>query len=61
MARERRRVSCQCGENLLHHIRTIKKAGINPVVCINAFHFDSKEEHDLVRRVCEAEGARADR
>ena len=45
-------------QNAVHHIRTIKKAGINPVVCINAFHFDSKEEHDLVRRVCEAEGAR---
>jgi len=45
-------------QNAVHHIRTIKKAGIKPVVCINAFHFDSKEEHDLVRRVCEAEGAR---
>lgn len=45
-------------QNAVHHIRTIKKAGINPVVCINAFHFDSKEEHDLIRRVCEAEGAR---
>ncbi len=44
--------------NAVHHVRTIKKAGINPVVCINAFHFDSKEEHDLIRRVCEAEGAR---
>jgi formate--tetrahydrofolate ligase len=45
-------------QNAVHHIRTIKKAGIKPVVCINAFHFDSKEEHDLIRRVCEAEGAR---
>jgi len=45
-------------QNAVHHIRTIKKAGINPVVCINSFHFDSKEEHDLIRRVCEAEGAR---
>ena len=45
-------------QNAVHHVRTIKKAGINPVVCINAFHFDSKEEHDLIRRVCEAEGAR---
>ena len=44
--------------NAVHHVRNIKKAGINPVVCINAFHFDSKEEHDLIRRVCEAEGAR---
>jgi len=45
-------------QNAVHHVRNIKKAGINPVVCINAFHFDSKEEHDLIRRVCEAEGAR---
>jgi methylenetetrahydrofolate dehydrogenase (NADP+)/methenyltetrahydrofolate cyclohydrolase/formyltetrahydrofolate synthetase len=45
-------------QNAVHHIRTIKKAGINPVVCINAFHFDSDEEHALIRRVCEAEGAR---
>ncbi|MFA4904303.1 MAG: formate--tetrahydrofolate ligase [Desulfobaccales bacterium] len=45
-------------QNAVHHVRNIKKAGINPVVCINAFHFDSKEEHDLIRRACEAEGAR---
>ena len=44
--------------NAVHHVRNIKKAGINPVVCINAFHFDSDEEHALIRRVCEAEGAR---
>jgi formyltetrahydrofolate synthetase len=46
-------------ENMAHHIRTIKKAGINPVVCLNSFHFDSDEELALVRRVAEAEGARA--
>lgn len=45
-------------QNAVQHVRTIKKAGINPVVCINAFHFDSDEEHALIRRVCEAEGAR---
>ena len=45
-------------QNAVHHVRNIKKAGINPVVCINAFHFDSKEEHDCIRRACEAEGAR---
>ncbi len=45
-------------QNVVQHIRTIKKAGINPVVCINAFHYDSDEEHKLIRRVCEAEGAR---
>ena len=45
-------------QNAVHHVRNIKKAGINPVVCINAFHFDSKEEHDVIRQACEAEGAR---
>jgi len=45
-------------ENAVHHVRTIKKSGINPVVCINSFHFDSDEEHGLIRRACEAEGAR---
>ena len=45
-------------QNAVHHVRNIKKAGINPVVCINAFHFDSKEEHDVIRKACEAEGAR---
>ncbi len=45
-------------QNAVHHVRTIKKAGINPVVCINSFHFDSDEEHQVIRRACEAEGAR---
>jgi formyltetrahydrofolate synthetase len=45
-------------QNAVHHVRTIKKAGINPVVCINSFHFDSDEEHAVIRRACEAEGAR---
>lgn len=45
-------------ENLIHHVRTIKKAGINPVVCINAFHTDTKNEIKLVRRIAEEAGAR---
>jgi formate--tetrahydrofolate ligase len=45
-------------QNAVHHVKTIKKAGINPVVCINSFHFDSPEEHDVIRRACEAAGAR---
>jgi len=45
-------------QNAVHHVNTIKKAGINPVVCINSFHFDSPEEHDVIRRACEAAGAR---
>jgi formyltetrahydrofolate synthetase len=45
--------------NLIHHIETVKKAGINPVVCINAFYTDSKDEIAAVRRMCEQAGARA--
>jgi len=45
-------------KNLLHHIATVKKAGINPVVCINAFYTDTDAEIKAVRRLCEAGGAR---
>jgi formate--tetrahydrofolate ligase len=44
--------------NLLHHINTIKTAGINPVVCINAFHTDTKAEIDMVRKAATTAGAR---
>jgi formate--tetrahydrofolate ligase len=44
--------------NLLHHIRTVKKAGINPVVAINAFHTDTEAEIKLVRKAAEQAGAR---
>lgn len=44
--------------NLLHHIRTVKTSGMKPVVCINSFHTDTKDEIALVRRFAEAEGAR---
>jgi formate--tetrahydrofolate ligase len=44
--------------NVIHHIQTVKKAGINPVVCINAFHTDTQEEIKLTRRMCEEAGAR---
>ncbi|MEW6221141.1 MAG: formate--tetrahydrofolate ligase [Thermodesulfobacteriota bacterium] len=50
-------VEAGCG-NLLHHIATVKKAGINPVVCINAFYTDTDAEIRAVRRLCEAAGAR---
>ena len=30
--------------NLVHHINIIRKSGINPVVCINRFHTDTKAE-----------------
>ena len=45
-------------ENLAHHIKTIKKAGINPVVCINSFYTDTRDEITAVRRSAEAAGAR---
>jgi len=44
--------------NMLHHINTIRTSGINPVVCINAFHTDTKEEIAMVRKAAEAAGAR---
>jgi formyltetrahydrofolate synthetase len=44
--------------NLLHHIRTVKMSGMKPVVCINGFHTDTKDEITLVRRLAEAAGAR---
>jgi formate--tetrahydrofolate ligase len=45
-------------ENLVHHINTVKKAGINPVVCINAFYTDTANEIAAVKRLSEAAGAR---
>ena len=44
--------------NMVHHINTIKTAGINPVVCINSFHTDTKAEVAMVRKAAEAAGAR---
>jgi len=45
-------------ENLIHHINTVKKAGINPVVCINHFYSDTDNEVKAVRRLAEEAGAR---
>ncbi|MFZ0961439.1 MAG: formate--tetrahydrofolate ligase [Terriglobia bacterium] len=44
--------------NLLHHLGIIRRSGINPVVCINCFHTDTKEEHAMVRRAVESARAR---
>jgi len=44
--------------NLVHHINNVKKAGINPVVCINAFYTDTNNEIKKVRELAEAAGAR---
>ncbi len=45
-------------ENMVHHIKTIRKAGINPVVCINRFYTDTDAEVAIVRKAAEAAGAR---
>ncbi len=45
--------------NLIHHIRNVRKAGISPVVCINAFFTDTDAEIAKVRELAEAEGAKA--
>ncbi len=45
-------------ENMLHHINVIKQSGINPVVCINSFYTDTKDEVNVVRKAAEAAGAR---
>jgi formate--tetrahydrofolate ligase len=44
--------------NLAHHIGIVKQAGINPVVCINSFHTDTRDEIALIRRAAEQAGAR---
>jgi len=44
--------------NMVQHINTIRMSGINPVVCINCFHTDTKDEIALVRRYAEKAGAR---
>ena len=44
--------------NMVHHINTIRKSGMNPVVCVNCFHTDTKAEIDTVRKAAEAAGAR---
>jgi formyltetrahydrofolate synthetase len=44
--------------NLTHHIGIIRKAGVNPVVCINKFNTDTNAEIALIRKAAEAAGAR---
>ncbi len=44
--------------NLVHHINIIRTAGINPVVCVNMFPTDTKEEIAIVRQAAEMAGAR---
>ena len=44
-------------ENLLAHIDIIRRSGIQPVVCLNAFHTDTAAEREAVRRMAEGAGA----
>ena len=44
--------------NLAHIIGVVKKAGINPVVCINAFYTDTDAEIAAVKKAAEDAGAR---
>jgi len=44
--------------NMLHLIGVIRKSGINPVVCINSFQTDTKEEVAVVKKAAEDAGAR---
>jgi formyltetrahydrofolate synthetase len=46
-------------DNMLHHIKVIRTAGINPVVCINRFPKDTDAEVAMVKKAAEAAGARA--
>ena len=45
-------------ENMIHCIGIVKKAGINPVVCVNRFHTDTDNEVKFVRKAAEEAGAR---
>jgi formate--tetrahydrofolate ligase len=44
-------------ENLIAHIEIVRKSGVRPIVCINSFQTDTKEEIKLVRRIAEESGA----
>jgi len=46
-------------ENLIAHIQTVKKSGMNPVVCINRFYTDTDAEIREIKKAAEAAGARA--
>ncbi len=44
--------------NLVAHIESVKKSGMQPVVCINHFYTDTEDELRIVQRAAEAAGAR---
>ena len=43
--------------NLLAHIDVVKNSGVRPIVCVNSFVTDTRDEIALVRRVAESAGA----
>lgn len=43
---------CIGGENLKKHLENVRQFGIEPVVAINSFTQDTKEEHDAIRATC---------
>ena len=45
-------------DNLLAHIDIIRRSGVRPVVCLNAFYTDTENERRLVRDIVEKAGAR---
>ena len=45
-------------ENLFHHVNTVLKSGIVPVVCINQFYTDTDEEINLIKKLCAERGIR---
>ena len=44
-------------DNLLAHIDIIRRSGVQPVVCLNAFYTDTQAERDLVKKMAEKAGA----
>ena len=44
-------------DNLLAHIDIIRRSGVQPVVCLNAFYTDTPAERALVKRIAESAGA----
>ena len=45
-------------ENLFHHVNSVMKSGIKPVVCINKFHTDTDGEIALLKSLCASRGVR---
>ncbi|MEN2985437.1 MAG: formate--tetrahydrofolate ligase [Thermodesulfovibrionaceae bacterium] len=43
-------------ENLFYNVDIVKKSGITPVVCINRFQKDYKEEIEIVKKLCLEKG-----